>query len=75
MLHPHVTPLCYTSMPARCASKTASPRSTERRRPVGLDAVYQNKRAGFPAQTSPRTKDNPVANRDRRRSVVDVLRV
>jgi hypothetical protein len=49
MLHPP----CYNSMPARWASKSASPRSTERRRPAGLDAVYQNKQAGFPAQNSP----------------------
>jgi hypothetical protein len=61
MLHPHVTPLCYTS--------------AERRRPFGLDAVDQNKRAGFLAHNSLCTKDNHGANRERRRSVVDVLRV
>ena len=74
MLHPTcytpmVTPPSYNSMPARWASKSASPRSTERRRPAGLDAVYQNKQAGFPAQNS------HVANQKCRRSVVDVLRV
>jgi hypothetical protein len=31
MLYAHVTPLCYTSMPARWASKSAGPVSAERR--------------------------------------------
>ena len=71
MLHPP----SYNSMPAQWASKSASPRSTERRRPAGSDAVYQNKQAGFPAQNSPYTKDNHVANQKWRRSLVDVRRV
>jgi hypothetical protein len=71
MLHP----LCHTSMPVRWASKSARPGSTERRRPIGLDVVDQDKRAGFPAQNSPCMKDNHGANQKWRRSVVDVLRV
>lgn len=31
MLYAHVTSLCYTSMPARWASKSAGPVSAERR--------------------------------------------
>jgi hypothetical protein len=42
---------------------------------VGLDAVDQKKGAGFPAHNYPCTKDNHGANQERRRSVVDVLRV
>jgi len=71
MLHPpNVIPLCPRG--ERLSLRVHALQNAEG---VGLDAVYQNKRARFPAQTSPRTKDNPVANRERRRSVVDVLRV